>query len=492
MCCATVLASPLSELFSLCFRHGVQPSPWKTAKVVPVFKKQSRSAVKNYRPVSLLSVVSKVMEKVINRRLVNYLEKEELLSAHQFGFRSGLGAADLLTALNHEWMNTINSGGAVRVLAVDIAGAFDKVSHAGVLHKAKAYGICRDLHRWLTAYLTQRKLQAVVGGATSPLFPIQAGVPQGSILGPTLFLLYVNDAADVLPPGVSPATYADDTTIYSNIPSMDDAQSQCDHFQAGVSALATWGTTWRVKFEPTKSQAMTISRHRLPWQIPPVHFDGLLVEEVNQLKLLGVIFDHSMNYGNHLRATALRASQRIGFLRKAANILDLRGKLVAYKGFIRPLMEYCPLVWSGAAPGHLSRLNRVQKRALALIGPGVCVDSLAIRRTVSGLCLLFKLLCGPRLKTLQPLLPPSATPVENARTRRQYMPAHRFQLATSLHARSLDGIRRSFPYGMITDWNSISPDILHEQPCLRSLQSFKLKVYHSLKRSRWHWATDSM
>ena len=448
--------------------------------------------MRNYRPVSLLSVISKVMEKIINTSIMNHLEKENLLSPHQFGFRPGLSAADLLTSLNHQWLSCLNTGGAVRVLAVDIAGAFDKVSHIGVLHKLRAYGIAGTLHKWLTSYLTDRKLQVAVGGATSRPFPVSAGVPQGSILGPTLFLVYVNDAADILPQGVVPATYADDTTLYSLITSADHAASSCATFQTGTDALANWGSTWRIKFEPTKSQAMTISRHRHQWPIPPVKFNGLNVEEATTLKLLGVVFDHHLHFGHHLRMLSIRASRRIGFLRKASNVLGLCGRITAYKGFVRPVMEYCPLVWSGAAPRHLTRLNRVQKRALSLIGPGVSIDSLAVRRTVSGLCLLYKLFCGPRLPSLQTLLPPPTIPAENARTRHQSRQRHRFQRVANLPTRSIDNIRRSFPYGLIKTWNSLPPDILTNEPCLRRLQTFKQKSYQHLKKGNWQWASDSL
>ena len=236
--CAEALAPPFSKLFSLCFRCGIQPSGWKIANVVPVHKMKARSETKNYRPVSLFSIASKVMEKIINTSIMNFLERENLLSAYQFGFRSGLGAADLLTALNREWLTSINTGGAVRVMAVDIAGAFDKVSHAGVLRKLSSYGVGGSLHRWLTDYLSNRTLHVVVGGATSQPFPVAAGVPQGSILGPTLLLVYVNHAADVLPDSVYPATYADDTKLYSTLSSVESSATECQKFQMGVNNLA--------------------------------------------------------------------------------------------------------------------------------------------------------------------------------------------------------------------------------------------------------------
>ena len=194
------------------------------------------------------------------------------------------------------------------------------------------------------------------------------GGPQGSILGPTLFLLYINDAADVLPDGVSPATYADDTTLYSTMSSMETTMTTCQTFQTGVNKVAQWGGggggTWRNQFEPSKSQAMTISRHRVDRPIPPVAFSGLNVADVDTLKLLGVTFDRPLYFGQHLRTTALLAARRIGFLRKAFKILDHKGRTAAYKGFVRPMLEYCSLVWSGAADGHLRCLDKVQKRAL--------------------------------------------------------------------------------------------------------------------------------
>ena len=147
--CASQLALPLSRRFSLCFRSGIQPSSWKVVKVVPIHKKKSRSALSNYRPISLLTILSKMMETIVNRSVTNFLERNSILPPFQFGFRGALSTADLLTKLHHQWSKSLASGGAVHVLAIDIAGAFDKVSHSGILHKAKYYSISGPLLTWL-------------------------------------------------------------------------------------------------------------------------------------------------------------------------------------------------------------------------------------------------------------------------------------------------------------------------------------------------------
>ena len=378
-------------------------------------------------------------------------------------------------------------------LEADIVGAFDKVSHVGVLHKLRAYGIDGTLHRWLTSYLPNRNFQAVVGGATSQAFPVTAGVPQGSILGPILFIVYVNDVPDVLPTDTVPATYADDTTLFSLIPSIVDLPARCTEFQSAVHALSEWGSTWRVKFEPSKSQATTISRHLCPWQIPSVKFDGVTsTEEVNSLRFLGVTFDKTLSVGQHLRSVAVRAAQQIGFLRKAPAVVDIPGRLTTYKGFVRPLMEYSPLVWSGAAACHLSRFDRIQRRALSFLGPSVIVDSLELRRTISGRCLLYKLqlMCGPRSPCLLPLLPRQAhhTTHPHKRQQAQVSSGHNLQFSLTLPPRSNNTILCSFPHALIPTWNSLTPSILHEQPHLRHLQR---ATYRYLRKNDWLWATQT-
>lgn len=492
--CATELSKPLAHLFSSCFSHGVQPELWKCARVVPVHKRASRTNYRNYRPVSLLSVCSKVMEKIVNEQLMNFLEKNQLLSCRQFGFRRGLGTSDLLTSVHHDWLQALGTGGCIQALAVDIAGAFDKVSHAGVLHKLAELGVCEKAFSWLKAYLNERSLHVVVNGQRSPDHLIKAGVPQGSILGPTLFLVYVNDAEACLSPGTEMCVYADDTTIYTVVTSHDAVASQAASLQQSVVALHEWGVRWRIKFEPSKSQIMTISHHRHHWHLPDVTFGGSVVPNSNQMKLLGVIFDSKLSFAAHIRQTALRANNRLRFLRKAARFLDRKGAATIYHGFVRPLLEYAPLVWMGAAQTHLRQLDRVQRRALHILGPNVLLQSLEARRTVAALTYLYKLMCLDGPPQLVSIVPPLRQPTTNPRTRSDlsHQGCHGYQLQSTLPNTASDFLRRSFPFCIIDEWNNLPLPLLARHPTLKSLQTFKVQVHHHLRHSRWEWATDSL
>ena len=311
------------------FAKGRQPAIWKTARVIPVYKKKSKSSPSNYRPVSLLSILSKVMESIVNRSVVNFLERENVLSAHQFGFRRRLGTADLLTLLQHKWSSTIANRGSVHTLAVDIAGAFDEVSHKGALAKAQACGISGTLHTLLQDYLSNRSLRAVVCGQESEVFPIKASVSQGSILGPTLFVLHVNDCEDCLS-GSSLAVYADDATLYNCLFSGDSIQNASSNLQEAVDAVAAWGSSWKIQFEPTTSQALTLSDHRPPIAPPSIYFNNIPEAEEDEIKLLGATFDRQLSFRCHLQNVSAKTNQRLHFFKKVAPLLNVPGKLAVF------------------------------------------------------------------------------------------------------------------------------------------------------------------
>ena len=433
---------------------------------------------------------------IVNKQLVNHLERHKLIPDSQFGFRRGRGTADILTALQNEWVQTVGQGGCAHVVAVDIAGAFDRVSHCGVLHKARQAGINGCLLKWLESYLSDRCIKVVVDGQASATQPITAGVPQGSILGPTLFLLYVSDIDTCLSQGVSLCTYADDTTMYSLVKAMPDVSQSTSCLQIALDNLKEWGDRWRIRFEPAKSQRMVIRGRKQLKEEELVSFGGIEVQEATSLKLLGVTFDYGLHFGDHLRQVSVRATQRLGYLRKASRFLDKPARLKVYKGFVRPLLEYAPLVWMGAANHHLNRLDRVQRKALHIIGEGIIVQSLRHRRAVSALTYLYKLHCltGPR--QLVSILPPPDPLSDQPRTRHQHSQAsgHSLQLSNALPRSAPDYLRRSFPFCVLHDWNSLPDCVLAKgtQPHLKQVDNFKMSVHKFLMAKNWLLATDSV
>ena len=178
--------------------------------------------------------------------------------------------------------------------------------------------------------------------------------------------------------------------------------------QSSLKRLEEWGERWRIRFEPSKSQQLLMTTKATHPAVPDIKFGRIAVPEANTIKLLGVTFDAKLSFRDHLHSIATRGCQRLGVLRRACRVLDYHGRLCAYKGFVRPILKYAPLVWMGAASSHLARLDRVQKRAMAIIGPGALLQSLCHRRIVSGLVYLYKLQCipgPPQLIAIIPLQP---------------------------------------------------------------------------------------
>ena len=219
--CEPELSYVLAKLFNKCLKESCFLDCWKVSSVVHVFKNVGeRSTAKDYRPVGLLSVVSKVFEKLVNIRIVDHLEKYGLFSDFQYGFRSSRSTAELLPVVSYRIARAFNRSGATRAVALDISKAFDRVWHAGLLHKLKSYGISGHIFGLIFSFLSNRRLRVVLDGKSSQEYPVNAGVPQGSILGPTLFLLYINDLPDDVICNI--AIYADDTTLYSKCDQASD------------------------------------------------------------------------------------------------------------------------------------------------------------------------------------------------------------------------------------------------------------------------------
>ena len=293
--------------------------------MVPVFKNVGeRSTAKNYRPVSLLSVVSKVFEKLVNNRIVDHLEKCSHFSDFQYGFRSSRSTADLLTVVSDRIARAFNRSGATRAVALDIPKAFERVWHAGLLHKLKSYGISGQIFGLISSFLSNRQLWVVLDGKSSQENPVNAGVPQGSILGPTLFLLYINDLPDDFICNI--AIYADDATLYSECNQASYLWQQLElasELESDLWDTADWGRKWLVDFNAGKTQLVSFDRSKNTGAID-VKMDGPVLEKKTSFKMLGLTFSSKLDWGSYIVSIAKTASKKIGALIRSMKFFLLR------------------------------------------------------------------------------------------------------------------------------------------------------------------------
>ena len=245
--------------------------------MVPVFKNVGeRSTAKNYRPVSLLSVVSKVFEKLVNNGIFDDLENCGLFSDFQDRWGSSRSTADLLTVVSDRITSAFNRSGATRAVARDISKAFDRVWHVGLLHKLKSYGISGQIFGLISSFLSNRRLRVVLDGKSSQEYPVNAGVPQGSIAGPTLFLLYFNDLPDNVICDID--IYANDTTLCDRASDLWQQLEFASELESDLGDTVDWGKKWLVHFNTGKTQLVSFDRSNNNGCID-VKMDGSVLEK---------------------------------------------------------------------------------------------------------------------------------------------------------------------------------------------------------------------
>ena len=346
----------------------------KVSSGVPLFKNVGeRSTAENYGPVSLLSVISNVFEELVNTRIVDHLEKCGLFCDFQYDFRSSRSTADLLTVVSVRIARAFNRSGFTQAVALDIFKAFDRVWHASLLHKLKSYGISGQIFGVISSFLSNRRLQVVLDGKSSQEYPVNAGVPQGYLLGFTLFLLYINDLPhDVI---CNIAIYVDDTTLYSKCDQASDLWQQLELASELESALrdtVDCGRKRLVDFNAGKTQLVSFDRSKNTGAID-VKMDGSVLEEKTSFKMLGLTFSSKLDWGSYIVSIAKTASKKIGALIRSVKFLSPEVALYLYKSTIWSCMEYCCHVWAGAPSYYLELLDKLQKRICRTVGPSRCI-----------------------------------------------------------------------------------------------------------------------
>ena len=376
--CADVIAEPLAHLYQASLDSGMVPKEWKKSVVAPIFKKGARAVAANYRPVSLTAILCKLLEDIIRSAINDHLTEHNLLTARQFGFMKGRSTSlQLLTYLD-EVAARLAEGGTVDAIYLDYQKAFETVPHRRLLLKLEAYGITGAALSWIESFLTGRTQRVAVNGTLSEERAVLSGVPQGSVLGPILFLVFINDIVDDLETNIF--LFADDSKLFNQIRSYDDMAA----VQRDLVKLEAWSDRWLLRFHPGKCHVLTLGgldtlSKQTDADGQPVilwHVDyklcGQNLEHVEQERDLGVIIDGDLTFRAHIDSKVNTANAFLGLIRRNFQYLDLESLLRLFKAFVRPHLEYAAVVWSPSLQHRnyrslVNRIEQVQMRALNLV-----------------------------------------------------------------------------------------------------------------------------
>ena len=356
------ISKPLCDLFKYSLSHGIFPDVWKQANVSPLYKKDDPSFVCNYRPISLLSSIGKVMEKIIHKHMFNYFNDHSIITCLQSGFVPGDSTVNQLVDIYNTFCKALDNGLEVRAFFCDISKAFDRVWHKGLIYKLKRAGINGLLLDWLSDYLTNRKQRVVIPGGRSDWQFIRAGVPQGSILGPLLFLLYINDIVTDIQSCVR--LFADDTSLYIIV---DNPISAAEMINTDLETIHRWAEKWLVKFNPSKVESLLVSRKNNRNMHPPLIMNTVYINEVQHHKHLGIILSNDGTWHEHINLITSKAWQKIYVMRKLKFMLDRDSLNKIYISFVRPTLEYANIVWDNCTQYEANAIEKIQTEAARVV-----------------------------------------------------------------------------------------------------------------------------
>ena len=349
---------PLARVFNLSLKEGVVPFEWKEANIIPLFKKGSRNKSENYRPVSLTSVICKLLERLIKDHMVDFLVKHKLLNSYQHGFLKARSCLTNMLCFLEEITKWIDVGSPVDIIYLDFQKAFDKVPHQRLLLKLKAHGIGDSITDWIEQWLTDRRQRVVVDGEVSNWKSVLSGVPQGSVLGPILFLIYINDLDDSITSNV--LKFVDDTKLFRKVNTDGDKQ----HLQNDLDRLMKWSEKWQMMFNFGKCKCLHTGHGNL--NVNYKMGDTVLGTTLKE-KDLGVRISADMKVSEQCGIAASKGNKIIGLIRR--NITYKGKKLIIplYKAIVRPHLEYCIQAWRPYRKKDIDTLERIQRRATKMI-----------------------------------------------------------------------------------------------------------------------------
>lgn len=348
----------LAAIFTKSLLEGKVPDDWKIANVIPIFKSGERDKCSNYRPVSLTSQISKVMEGIIRDAIGDYMGRFDMIKDSQHGFVKGKSCLTNLLEFMEMVEEGVDNGERVDVVYLDFQKAFDKVPHKRLIMKIEALGVPSEIVQWIRDWLTNRRQRVVIKGEYSDWSVVKSGVPQGSVLGPLLFVIYVNDMDEGLSNKM--LKFADDAKVVGKV----STQEGIDDMRRDLVKLNDWSHKWQMTFNIEKCKVMHIgSKNR--GEIYSI--EGRKLQEVMEEKDLGVIVTNDLKGTKQCKAAAAKANRVLGMIRRTFATRDKKILKKLYIGLVRPHLEYCVQSWRPHLVKDVKLLERVQRRATKMV-----------------------------------------------------------------------------------------------------------------------------
>ncbi len=460
---ASQLAPLLCDMFQTSIDTGEVPEDWKTADIAPIFKKGDRAEPANYRPVSLTSVICKLLEHIIHSHIMKFFELNNILSDNQHGFRAKRSTETQLILTIDDLAKALDSKKSVDVVVLDFTKAFDKVPHRRLMHKLYHLGIRGSLHTWICNFLSGRQQRVVIDGESSSPASVTSGVPQGTVLGPLLFLIYINDLPDKLTSQVR--LFADDCLVYQPITSDEDVAS----LQNDLHHLESWQNDWLMHFNPSKCCTISFANRNPPKR--QYKFCGEKLSSEESHPYLGIELHNSLNWNKQTQISSNKARKVLGVIRRNMWSCPEKVKSTAYLSLVRPHLEYAVAAWDPHTECNIKTLDRIQRQAARFCKrnyireEGVVTKllddlqwgDLKLRRKIQRLSMLYKI-----HNSLVDISPTQYLTKNTRSTRGHQQKFHEIRTSKEVY-------RNSFFPQTIKDWNSLPNHVVNSQ----STQLFK-------------------
>ena len=475
-----IVNKPLQTIFDKTFIEGKVPHIWKEANITALYKnKGDKSETTNYRPVSLTCLPSRICEKTVRDTIMNHMTVNNLFTDCQFGFRHKRSCILQLLDVLDDWSKYYDENKQIDTVYVDIKKAFDSIPHRRLLLKLEKYGIKGNVLKWIEDFLSERKQRVVLNGKYSNWENVTSGVPQGSVLGPVLFIIYVNDIPDSLNSFCK--IFADDTKLYTAV---EDKRDQIK-LQKDLLKLCKWSRLWLLEFSVQKCKVVQYGNVQKHFEYKLIDKDGNLetLQKDTTEKDLGIWFQSNLKFDDHIINVVNRSNKLLGLIKRTFKALDKDSFLILYKSLIRSILDYGGSVYYPSTKKNIQLLENIQRRATRLLPQlrgytyserleSLKLPTLLYRRKRYDLIQLYKIVHG-----FEDIKAEKFFEFNDNCTR-----GHLFKIQKKGCKKTAR--LNSFPMRCINQWNSLSEEIVSSDTVLK----FKTRLDRFLLPDRYNLA----